>query len=121
MRICCGVLMLAAGVAQQAGFRAQSASTITYGVKDQSATVEITNVSYEIVGQGIPGRPADQRLVLRKTSRTKQIVDEIGMEASTTVEAWPLGVDLKQKPLYALKAAGVDARTVDGSLLVILR
>src|SRR5271154_1922706 len=113
MRLCgVGVLVLTAGLAQQTGFRAQSASTITYGVKDQSATVEITNVSYEIVGQ---------RLVLRKTSRTKQVVDEIGMEASTTVEAWPLGVDPRQKPLYALKAAGVDARTVDGSLLVILR
>ena len=33
-------------------------------------------------------------------------MDEIGMEASTTVEAWPLGVDPKQKPLYTLKADG---------------
>lgn len=43
------------------------------------------------------------------------------MEASTTVEAWPLGVDPKQKPLYTLKVAGVDARTVDNALLVVLR
>ena len=113
--------MLAAGVAQQAGFRAQSASTITYGVKDQSATVEITNVSYEIVGQGIPGRPADQRLVLRKTSRTKQVVDEIGMEASTTVDAWPLGVDLKQKPIYSVNVEGVDAKTLNNEVFVIAR
>jgi hypothetical protein len=54
----------------------------------------------------VPGRPQDERLLLRTTTRTKQVVDEIGMEASTTVEAWPLGVDPKQKPLYTLKARG---------------
>jgi hypothetical protein len=70
---------------------------------------------------GVPGRPQDQRLLLRTTTRTKQVVDEIGMEASTAVEAWPLGVDPKQKPLYSLKAEGVDSKTVDGALLVILR
>jgi hypothetical protein len=122
MRLCgVGVLILAVGFAQQAGFREQSASTITYGIKDQSATVEITNVSYEIVGQGIPGRPADQRLVLRKTSRTKQVVDEIGMEASTTVDAWPLGVDLKQKPVYSMTVEGVDAKAWNNEVLVIAR
>jgi hypothetical protein len=69
----------------------------------------------------VPGRPQTERLLLRTTTRTKQVVDEIGMEASTTVEAWPLGVDPKQKPLYTLKSAGVDSKTVDGALLVILR
>ncbi len=92
-------------------FQAQSASSVVYGVRDGQQTVEITNVSYEVTGQ----------LLLRTTTRTKQVIDEIGMEASTTVEAWPLGVDPSQKPLYALKTAGVDAKTVDGALLVILR
>ena len=94
---------------------------MTYGVKDGQQTVEITNVAYEVTSTAVPGRPQNERLLLRTTTRTKQVVDEIGMEASTTVEAWPLGVDPKQKPLYALKVEGVDSKTVDGALLVILR
>jgi hypothetical protein len=103
-------------------FQTQSSASVVYGVnKDGQQTVEITNVAYEVSGTGVPGRPQDQRLLLRSTTRTKQVVDEIGVEASTTVEAWPLGVDPKQNPLYALKVAGVDSKTVDGALLVILR
>jgi hypothetical protein len=83
-----------------------------YGInKDGQQTIEIVNVAYEVT----------ERLMLKTTTRTKQVIDEIGMEASTIVEAWPLGVDPKQKPRYMLKAAGVDAKTVDGALLVILR
>ena len=97
-------------------FQSQSPANIVYGAnKDGQQTVEITNVAYEVTG------PADKRLLLRITTHTKQVIDEVGMEASTTAEAWPLGVDLKQRPLYTLKTGGVDARTVDGALLVILR
>jgi hypothetical protein len=93
-------------------FQNQSPSSMVYGVnKDGQQTIEILNVAYEVT----------DRLLLKTTTRTKQVVDEIGMEASTIVEAWPLGVDPKQKPRYLLKAAGVDAKTVDGALLVILR
>jgi hypothetical protein len=103
-------------------FQTQSPASVVYGVnKEGQQTVEITNVGYEVTSTAVPGRPQDQRLLLRTTTRTKQVVDEIGMEASTTIEAWPLGVDPKQKPLYLLKAAGVDGRTVDGTLAVILR
>ncbi len=103
-------------------FQAQSPASVVYGVnKDGQQTVEITNVVYEVTSTAVPGRPQDERLLLRTTTRTKQVIDEIGTDASTTVEAWPLGVDPKQKPLYALKAAGVDAKTVDGALIVILR
>src|SRR5580700_2809838 len=103
-------------------FQTQSPASIVYGVnQDGQQTVEITNVAFEVTSTGVPGRPQDERLLLRTTMRTKQVVDEIGMEAATTVEAWPLGVDPKQKPLYTLKAAGVDSKTVDGALLVILR
>jgi hypothetical protein len=103
-------------------FQAQSPSSVVYGVnKDGQQTVEITNVAYEVTSTGVPGRPRDQRLLLRTTTRTRQVVDEIGMEASTTVEAWPLGVDPKQKPLYTLKAAGRDSKPVDGALLIVLR
>jgi hypothetical protein len=119
------VLLLIAGVAiaqTHKPFQTQSPASVVYSVnKDGQQTVEITNVAYEVTSTGVPGLPRDQRLLLRATTRTKQVVDEIGMEASTTVEAWPLGVDPKQKPLYALKVAGVDSRTVDGALLVILR
>src|SRR3984885_6921195 len=103
-------------------FQAQSAAGVVYGVnKDGQQTVEIANVAYEVTSTAVPGRPQAERLLLRTTTRSKQVVDEIGMEASTTVEAWPLGVDPKQKPLYTLKVAGVDCKTVDGALLVVLR
>ena len=100
-----------------AGFAiAQSPASVVYGVnKDGQQTVEITNVVYEVTG------PADKRLLLRVTTRTKEVIDEVGMESSTTAEAWPLGVDLEQRPLYTLKTDGMDARTVGGALLVILR
>src|SRR6204780_630204 len=103
-------------------FQAQSPASVTYGVnKDGQQTVEIANVAYEVTSTGVPGRPQNERLLLRTTTRSKQVVDEIGMEAPTTVEAWPLGVDPSQKPLYALKVQGVDGKTVDGALSVILR
>jgi hypothetical protein len=115
------LLLLPAAYAQQAPFQAQSPSTIAYSVKDKIPTVEISNVAYEIVGQGIPGRPRDERLVLRKSLRTKQVIDEIGMEASTTIEAWPLGVDLKQKPLYSMTVEGVEAKTLNNEITSIAR
>jgi hypothetical protein len=93
-------------------FQSQSPASVVYAVnKDGQQTFEITNVAYEVTG----------RRLLRTTTRTKQVVDDIGMEASTTVEAWPLGVDPKQNPLYTLTSNGMDAKTVDRALLVILR
>jgi hypothetical protein len=113
-------------LAQQKGavktVQSQSPSSFTYGPnKEGYPTIDISDAAYEIVGEGIPGRPTNERLVLRMTIHTKQVVDEIGMEASTTVEAWPLGVDLKQKPLYSLKVEGVDPKPVGSELLSISR
>jgi hypothetical protein len=103
-------------------FQSQSSSSIAFGPnKAGYPAIDITNVVYEVTSTAVPGRPQNEQLVLRKTTRTKQVVDEIGTEASTTVEAWPLGVDPKQKPLYSLKVAGVDCKTVNSDLLVILR
>jgi hypothetical protein len=103
-------------------FQSQAPASVVYGVnKDGQQTVDIANVAYQVTSTGVPGRPQNERLLLRTTTRTKQVVDEIGMTAVTIVEAWPLGVDPKQKPLYTLKADGVDCKTVDGALLVILR
>jgi hypothetical protein len=103
-------------------FQSQTPASVVYGVnKDGQQTVDIANVAYEITSTAVPGRPQNERLLLRITTRTKQVVDDIGMTAVTIVEAWPLGVDLKQKPLYSLEVDGVDCKTVDGALLVILR
>jgi hypothetical protein len=115
------VALAAALPAQKKPFQAQSASTVAFSVKDDEETVEIANVAYEMTGSGIPGRPRNERLVLRKTTHTKEVVDAIGMEASTTIQARPLGADLKQKPLYSLTVEGVDAKTVASDLVVISR
>jgi hypothetical protein len=53
-------------------FRAQSF------VKGSEETVEIQNAAYELTGDSVPGRPAGERLELRKTARLKQIVGDKG-------------------------------------------
>jgi hypothetical protein len=55
---------------------------------------------------------------LRKTTSSKQILGEKGEEATTTLETWPLGVDVARKPLYAVKVSGTGGRSVDDALLV---
>jgi len=102
-------------------YQSQSPSSIVYAVKDGIETVEITNTLYELTGSAIPGRPQNERLVLRMTTKSKQEIEAIGMEASTTIDAWPLGVDLKQKPLYSVSAEGVDPKTRNGEVLTISR
>ncbi len=118
----CSLLLAAALSAQQPPpFRTQSESTLAYSIRDGQSAVEITNVGYEMTNEGIPGLPRDQRLILRKTIHTTELVGDIGMEASTTVQAWPLGIDLKQNPLYSLTVSGVEPKTVNSELLVISR
>ena len=98
---------------------AQSPSSFSYGPSpDGSKNVEIRNVTYEYTGTGIPGRPTDERLLLRKTVHSKASIDDIGVDASVTLEAWPLGADLKQKPLYSLNVAGTGGRTLYPDLFV---
>lgn len=101
--------------------REQATSNLTYSVNSSSETVEITNTAFEVVGPGIPGRPVDQRLVLRNTTQTTQVLGDIGMEATTTVAAWPLGADLTQKPVYSITVNGIDPETLDSEVLVISR
>ena len=115
------VLLTAAATSLLGQSTSQSPSSIILDHKDGQLTVEITNAAFEVTGTGVPGRPNDERLVLRTGTHTKKFVDDIGEEASTTVEAWPLGVDLKKKPLYSVKVDGEDCRTVDGNLFVISR
>ena len=102
-------------------FKDKLSSEISSSIKDDAETIEIQNISYEISEAQVPGRPPEERLVVRKKVHTKQVLDEIGMEATTTVEAWPIGVDLAQEPLYAINVNGADARTVDSALVEVSR
>jgi len=92
-------------------FQAQASSTISYGVQGGAETVQISNVWYETAA----------RLLLRKTTRTKETIGDKGIEATSTVEAWRLGVDLREKALYKIAVEGVDPRIVGGDLLTISR
>ena len=91
---------------------AQPVSSYKYTVKGDEKTVEITNVNYEELDSG---------LVLRMTTHLKHFVGEKGLKASTTTEAWKLGVDLKTKPLYSVTVEGTETRTVDGALFAVSR
>jgi hypothetical protein len=101
---------------------AESSSTIDFSsAADGSETVEIRNVSHEITGTQVPGRPPGERLVLRKTVRSKQVLGDIGMEATVTLEAWRVGEDLRRKPLYSLTVTGDEGHTIDNALFVVER
>ncbi len=103
-------------------FQAQSSSTINYGLnKDGQETVEIVNTTYEVSGTNVPGRGPKERLLLRKTTRSKEVLGDIGVDAAITLETWPLGADVKQRALYAVTVTGLDAKTVDNSLWVAAR
>lgn len=102
--------------------RAQSQSSINYSAAaDGSKNIEIQNVTFEYTGTGISGRPQNERLLLRKTVHSKASVDDIGVDATITLEAWPLGVDLKQKPLYTLTETGTEGRTIYPDLFLVDR
>jgi len=119
------VLLLLAGLAhaqQRPPIHAESASTADYTTAaDGSETVEIRNISYEVTGSNVPARPPGERLLLRKTTDSKQVLDDIGMEATVTLEAWRLGEDPRQKPVYTLTVTGAEGHTVDNALFVVAR
>jgi hypothetical protein len=102
--------------------QAQAPSSINYSPgADGSQNIEIHNVTFEYTGTGIPGRPPNERLLLRKTVHSKGAVDDIGVEATVTLEAWPLGADLKQKPLYKLTETGTEGHTIYPDLFIVDR
>lgn len=122
-------LMLAVGIvlsffAQQPpgghskAMRAQSSSTVSLSAKEDEQTLEINNVSYAVIGDSVPSLPSGERILLRKTTFSKQVLGDIGQQATTTLEAWPLGVDLKRKPLYTIQVEGTGGQTVDNALFV---
>jgi hypothetical protein len=118
-------LLLAAGLAQtqppkkkaSPPFHAESASTINVAtLADGEETIEIRNISYEVTGD-----VGATRLLLRKTIRSKEVLGDIGMEATVTLEAWPLGQDPRQKPLYALTVSGGEGHPIDNALFLVSR
>ena len=114
----CATLLLALA---KVPFQAQSASTISYTVERDGETVEIHNISWQYTGTQVPGRPADERLLLLTTTHAKDFVGDIPEPGALTLEAWPLGVDPKQKPLYSVKLEADSAHTLDNCLWVIDR
>jgi hypothetical protein len=101
--------------------QAQSSSSITTSAIGGSQTVEIRNVTYDLTGTGIPGRPPNERLVLRQTVHSKKVVGDIGVDSTVTLEAWPFGIDLQQKPLYTLTQSGTSGVAYFPDLFVIDR
>jgi hypothetical protein len=116
---------LIAGLAhaqQRPPVHSASESTVDYrSAADGSETVAIRNISYEVTGTDVPGRPAGERLLLRKTIRSKQALGDIGIEATVTLEAWRLGEDPRRKPLYILTVAGAEGQIVDNALFAVAR
>jgi hypothetical protein len=107
---------------KQRPVQTQSSSTITstttpYGEQ----AVEIRNVSYEVTNANIPGRPADDRLLLRKTTHSRETLGEKGVEATVTLEAWRFGDDPRNKPIYTITASGTGGHTLDGGLFIASR
>jgi hypothetical protein len=91
------------------------------GEESGAKTIEITNVTFATTGQYVPGRPQEERLLVRTTTHSREVIDEKGVEATVTVEAWPLGADLAAKPLYAVNLDGIGATVEDNALLVVER
>ena len=93
---------------------AQPVSSYKYIVKGDEKSVEITNVNYQLTG-------LKDLLVLRSTTKSKQVIGDIGQEASTTVETWKVGTDLKTKPIYSVTATGTETRVVENEIFLISR
>src|SRR5215470_8570072 len=100
---------------------AQATSSFDLREQDGGKVIEVTNVTFETTSSAVPGRPSDERLLLRTTARSRQVIDEVGLDASVTVEAWPLGADPAVTPLYAVTLAGVGVTTEDSAVLVFDR
>jgi hypothetical protein len=102
--------------------QAQTPSTFTYSTtKDGQKVIDIRNVRYGVSGEGVPGLPPEQRLLLRISTRNRQVLDEIGVRATVLLEAWPLGTDPKQKPIYGTTITGTDAEIAEGAVWVVSR
>jgi hypothetical protein len=105
----------------QSPFHAESASSIAVTAKEDYRSVTIHNVTYQYTGTRIPARPEDERLALRITTHEENILGDIPEPGMVTLEAWPLGTDPRQRPLYEIKVGGSQAHTVDDAIWVVDR
>jgi len=102
--------------------QAQSSSSVSSRTQpDGSQIIEIRNVTYELSDPVIPGHPRSDRLLLRKTTHSKETVGDMGVDATVTLEAWRFGDDLRQKPLYTISTSGTDGRTMDNAIFIVSR
>src|SRR5215469_12911690 len=102
--------------------RAQSLSSVSSSAADDgSQLLEIRNVSYEVTGTDVPGLARDERLLLRKTTHSKETMGDIGMDATILLEAWRFGDDLGQKPRYAISVPGTDGHPMDDAIFIASR
>ncbi len=118
-RACGGMNVTFTGIYEPAHepFQTLSASTLQYGRNsDGQDTVDIANVAFELVQ--ISG---ERRLILRKTHSEHNVIGDEGDDPKISVEAWPLGVNLREKPLYGVTLTGQDAAAIDDALLVFDR
>jgi hypothetical protein len=101
---------------------AQATSSVVLGEEQDGAkTLEITNVTFDANATAVPGRPPGERLLLRKTTKSREVMGDMGVEATVTIDAWPLGTDLTAKPLYSVTLEGLDAVVEDYAVLVFDR
>jgi len=112
---------LAAVLSAQNPFRAESTSSISFTAKGDERAIEIHNVAWQYSNTRVPGRPPDQQLTLRTVTHSKDMVGDIPEPGLVTLDAWPFGVDPKQKPIYTVKIGGSEAKVVDNALWVINR
>lgn len=112
MNICHWTLRGTLWIGTACSMIAQPVASYKYTVKGDEKTIEITNVAYEVAGSD---------LVLRKTTKSKQVIGDIGTEGSTTTEAWKIGTDLKEKPLYSVTVEGTESRTLENEVFVVSR
>jgi hypothetical protein len=123
MRLLFGFLMASSALLAQPAkpLHASASSTFDYTpTADGFGTIEIRNASYEVI-TNVPGRPPADRLLLRKTIRSKEVLGDIGIDANVSLEVWHLPDDLRQRPLYTLNVAGSEGTTKDNALFVVSR
>lgn len=117
-----GAAFAAASVRSDDAHRsAQATSSFELSAEGDQQAVEISNVTFATTGSNIPGRPADERLLLRTSAHTREVIGDEGLDASVTVDAWRLGTDPAGAPLYSVTRDGVSVTLVDGALLLFDR
>ena len=85
-------ILVLTGVARQTAkkpFQSQAGSSIAYRSDKDEEIVEIANVAWQVTGTDIPGRPKAERLMLRTTARERQVLGDIGSDATVTVKPGP--------------------------------